>query len=394
MTRESMVEKRIDALRKGMVQQDLNLIVISRPVNIFYFSDFNPLNYSMMSFILIPVQGNPILLLQAIRGPRAAQKSALRNIQLYGKWSDNKTVAMDPIDSIALLVREYGLGKLRVGGELTYLPQAIYVKLCTALGVHEMEDVGPLIDRQKAVKDPLTIDRIRKASALANTGITTLIAGLREGMTEIDACNAAKADMLRTWVEHFPEHDITGFGSADASIYDTLSATCTSGLRTSYGACEPIHVVPRPGELVLPIVTVKLGGYSVESERSLYVEALDTYRTHVFETVIEAREAVFAQICPGATFAQLFDAAAGIFVKRGFEEFLPGRVGHGIGLTNHESPNLAPDNDTPLCPGMIFTVEPGLMSAKFGGVRPSDTVLVTSDGYELLTDTENGMLKI
>ena len=43
---------------------------------------------------------------------------------------------------------------------------------------------------------------------------------------------------------------------------------------------------------------------------------------------------------------------------------------------------------------MVVTVEPGLMDVTFGGVRPSDTVLVTPEGYENLTDTENGLMKI
>ena len=40
-----------------------------------------------------------------------------------------------------------------------------------------------------------------------------------------------------------------------------------------------------------------------------------------------------------------------------------------------------------LAPGMILTVEPGLMSAQLGAVRHSDTVLITEDGFEFLTQS-------
>ncbi len=36
---------------------------------------------------------------------------------------------------------------------------------------------------------------------------------------------------------------------------------------------------------------------------------------------------------------------------------------------------------------MILTVEPGLMSAELGAVRNSDTVLITEDGFEFLTNS-------
>ena len=35
---------------------------------------------------------------------------------------------------------------------------------------------------------------------------------------------------------------------------------------------------------------------------------------------------------------------------------------------------------------MVFTIEPGVYSGEVGGFRHSDTVVVTADGIEILTD--------
>ena len=35
---------------------------------------------------------------------------------------------------------------------------------------------------------------------------------------------------------------------------------------------------------------------------------------------------------------------------------------------------------------MVFTIEPGLYDASIGGFRHSDTVAVTSDGIDVLTE--------
>ena len=40
---------------------------------------------------------------------------------------------------------------------------------------------------------------------------------------------------------------------------------------------------------------------------------------------------------------------------------------------------------TPLAPGMIFTVEPGLYQAGLGGIRLEDDVVVRGDGPEILS---------
>ena len=56
-------------------------------------------------------------------------------------------------------------------------------------------------------------------------------------------------------------------------------------------------------------------------------------------------------------------------------------TGHGIGLDVHEPILLAKGGEEILA-GEVFTVEPGLYSAKYGGVRVEDMVTVTADGFE------------
>ena len=57
-------------------------------------------------------------------------------------------------------------------------------------------------------------------------------------------------------------------------------------------------------------------------------------------------------------------------------------TGHAIGLRNHEAPFLDLGDHTPVEPGMVFTIEPGVYDDELGGFRHSDTVVVTDDGIE------------
>ena len=60
-------------------------------------------------------------------------------------------------------------------------------------------------------------------------------------------------------------------------------------------------------------------------------------------------------------------------------------LGHGVGLEVHESPGLGRAPDT-LRTGDVITLEPGCYRQGYGGCRLEDLVVVTDDGYELLTD--------
>jgi Xaa-Pro aminopeptidase len=60
-------------------------------------------------------------------------------------------------------------------------------------------------------------------------------------------------------------------------------------------------------------------------------------------------------------------------------------TGHGVGLEIHEAPRISPATHQKLRTGHIVTIEPGLYYPKIGGVRIEDTVLITEEGYKMLS---------
>jgi Xaa-Pro aminopeptidase len=61
-------------------------------------------------------------------------------------------------------------------------------------------------------------------------------------------------------------------------------------------------------------------------------------------------------------------------------------LGHGVGLEVHEDPGMGQSGRSPLVPGDVLAIEPGLWEREIGGVRYEDLLLVTEDGCEVLTD--------
>ncbi len=60
------------------------------------------------------------------------------------------------------------------------------------------------------------------------------------------------------------------------------------------------------------------------------------------------------------------------------------RRGRGVGLEGVERPEIGAGDKTLLEPGMVVTIEPSIYYANFA-VHVEDTFLITSDGYEWLT---------
>ena len=65
----------------------------------------------------------------------------------------------------------------------------------------------------------------------------------------------------------------------------------------------------------------------------------------------------------------------------------PHHLGHGVGLSPHETPRLNPNWDDTFQEGDFFTVEPGLYHEQLRyGIRLEQNYLVSQTGVELLTD--------
>jgi len=394
MNINDFISARINKLREEMMQSGINLAILAKPEHYFYFSNFNPIINSHPAFVIIPLTGEPCLLVHCLRASHAKKEAALRNIQLYGKWGDVSSIALDSIDALNEVISGCNLKHIKVGLELSFVNHNLYNKIVDRTNIDEITDITDIVDELKMVKDDYEISLLKKSADIADYGMEVIIDYLRNGYSEAMASTEAQYAMRKRWQEKCPEYEITGFGSAESGVHDSLSSWCLSGERISYGCdCSSNHI-PQKGELVLPFVWAKIGGYFVENERSLYVSEISSFKMKVFKTVLDAREKVFTAIKPGVTCEYLYTEAKKVFDTNGFSNNLPGRIGHGIGLSAHEHPSLQMGNKLKLAEGMVFTVEPGLISVNWGGVRPSDTIVVTKNGYESLTKTKNGILKI
>ena len=104
-----------------------------------------------------------------------------------------------------------------------------------------------------------------------------------------------------------------------------------------------------------------------------------------YDAMLEGRANVFKMMKAGVKIGDIYDAGVKAYIEAGFSDFLPGRIGHGLGMSLHEFPSLSKNNDMVLQEGMVVTVEPGLVFAGWGSTRHSDTVVVRKDGIEILT---------
>ena len=118
---------------------------------------------------------------------------------------------------------------------------------------------------------------------------------------------------------------------------------------------------------------------------------------HQEELVRRALDDAYAAVRPGVTGRELHEHTCDLFEAAGYptqrtsrsdgsEEGFQFSLGHGVGLQVHEAPAVGRTGSEPLVAGDVLAIEPGLWRHDVGSVRLEDLILVTDEGYELLTD--------
>jgi Xaa-Pro dipeptidase len=158
------------------------------------------------------------------------------------------------------------------------------------------------------------------------------------------------------------------------------------GVRSSWAHAVAHAIEFQPGDMLVTETSAPIHGYNAELERGMVIGPPTDEQRWMFGHVVSAQEAAFAAIRPGVTCADVDGAVMRYFEQNDLLPYWRQHTGHGIGLRNHEAPFLDLGDHTVLQPGMVFTVEPGLYDSELGGLRHSDTVVVTEDGMQVLTD--------
>ncbi len=169
------------------------------------------------------------------------------------------------------------------------------------------------------------------------------------------------------------------------------------------------------GDLILIDAGAEYQGYASDVTRTFPANGkFSTAQRQAYDLVLAAQLAAIEQVKPGNHWNDPHDAAVRVLTEGMIElgilkgdvdelikdhvytKYYMHRTGHWIGMDVHDVGDYKLDNEWRMLePGMVLTVEPGLympagskgLSKKWWniGIRIEDDVLVTKDGYEVLS---------
>ncbi|WP_342804991.1 Xaa-Pro aminopeptidase [Alteromonas sp. M12] len=205
---------------------------------------------------------------------------------------------------------------------------------------------------------------------------------------------------------HFAMH------GAKSPAYSTIVGSGDNGCILHYteNNCEL-----QDNTLVLIDAGAELQGYAADITRTFPVNGrFSEPQKALYQLVLDAQLASFALFKPGSTFKAASDKAIEVLTRglielgllsgdlednieqQNYRQFFMHGLGHWLGLDVHDVGNYkVAGADREFEPGMVMTVEPGLYVSETAevdpkwkgiGIRIEDNIVITEDGYEVLTD--------
>lgn len=381
--RKQLYREKVLKMQRAMGQQGIDGIICFKPQNTFFLSGFNPILYSHPVVVIVPREGNAVLLVHSLRARHSADEAAIEDIRLFGMWANQKPIANDAYSAIDIIISDLKLKQKAIGYEGDFISLTQYQKIQDMTQAVKMVDVSDFLKRSRNIKDEYEINLLRLSSYLTNIGMEAALANIRK--SEAEASIAAEISMREAWAKDLSEFEISSFGNTEGGIVTALWCYSNSGYRVPYGCECPSSRVPQEGEVCLPVCWAAIDGYHSENERTVMIGKIPEQYERAYDAMLAGRKNVFQMMKAGVPVSEVYQAGVTPYVEAGFGDYLPGRIGHGLGLSLHEFPSLSRDSQLVLEEGMVVTVEPGLVFAGWGSTRHSDTVVVRKDGIEILT---------
>lgn len=359
-------QERVERARQLMEQNHIDAIMLIGGSTMRYFANIDWWLSERTFTLILPAKGNPFFVCAGFEEDRAREQinrgpfAGNPDIRI---WQENES----PYERVAQGLKDHGIANGRIGIEETvWFVKSDGVAHATP-GV-TFTSATPVTAGCRMHKTQHEIELLQLANTVTLKAYEAAWRSLQTGMTQHDFARMVSA-----------AHTQLGFaGDAGVQVgqYSALP----------HGSIEPQKV--EDGTILLIDGGCTVEGYHSDISRTFVLGTPTDKMKKVFDIVHRAQAAALAQARPGVE-AQSVDAAARKVIEDagygpGYKYF-GHRLGHGIGMDDHEWPYLVGGDKLALEPRMSFSDEPGIYIRGEFGVRLEDCMHITEDGAKLFT---------
>jgi Xaa-Pro aminopeptidase len=359
------VGPRLDRLRPLFEAAGIDALLVTHLPNVRYLTGFS----GSAGFVLVgPDQA--LLVTDGRYTTQATEQTEAAGTEVAVEIGPTQTAQREALDAA---VRRGGYEQL--GLEAEAISWAGQRRIKAGLETVELVATDGLVEQLRRVKEPAEVARIRAACEIGVEALAVVAPALATGPSERDVALGLEVEMRRR-------------GASGNSFPPIVAAGPNAALPHARPSERPIE----RNEMVVLDFGCVVDGYCSDMTRTVSVGDPGPDATQLFDLVAESQHAGRIAVRAGAECATVDRACRAVIDAAGWGPAFSHSTGHGVGIEIHEAPRVAATASDTLARGYVVTVEPGVYVPGVGGVRIEDTVVVTDDGADVLTNAPRDLI--
>ena len=365
-------------LQRRMSDEGIDLFVVTDVDSVYYLSGFwghLGLEFDRATIVVVPSTGEPTLITPAMEAEMGRAMSWIAEVR---EWTDG--IDGEWKRPLADLVSHPASRVIAVEAHKTD-PRILDVLRREAKEA-SIKDGAAILSDMRMIKSPDEIAVMRQAGKIAVAMCQAGREAIAEGVPEYELALAVIAGGTRKAAEFLDDEGPDQLFSPtiyNLQIMQSGRHTCMVHRRSTVKRLEKGDPIYFCFCGVANFKQFKLG-----FDREFFLGSVTDSHARVYETAVKAQQAALSMIRPGVIADEVHAAAEEVYQSAGFG--LSYRTGRGIGYSFLEEPQLKRGDKTRLQAGMTFAVDGGItLPGEFGG-RIGDSIVVTDNGFEYLTE--------
>jgi Xaa-Pro aminopeptidase len=352
-----LIKERLKIFRDKIEKENIKIegFLVTNLKNLYYLSDFEG-----EGIALITKDKN--YLLTDSRYTEQAQKES-PDFKIITEEPNHENARIEALDKI---IKKKKIKKIAF--ESNTLSYTDYLKYFNTFKSIEFLPTENLIEQIRMIKDKEEITIMKKAAQITTETLKEVFEMIKPGIRELDIATELSYTMRKKGAQK-----------------DAFDLIIVSGERSSLVHGKPSERKITEDELIIIDMGANYQNYNSDITRTIILGKENEKQKEIFSIVLEAQEKALEFLKPGIKCKEVDFIARNIIEKKGYGKYFGHNLGHGVGLDIHELPCVSFNDETILLPGMVITIEPGIYLPETGGVRIEDSVLITEEGYEILT---------
>ena len=353
---------RLSRIQSELRQKSLDALIAFQPETVTWATGFFTRGYGSFQFAIVPASGQPAIVCRDVEEYYVNATCAFPDREL---WSDSD----DYLEIGARAIRQRLGAAPALAVELSAWPLSAgrFAALKAALPKAAWHDQSRLASRLRLTKSPAELDYQRRAGKAAEAGMTAAVRTAAAGVSEREIAAEITAAMIRAG------SDVPGPG------------VLSSGERAFHLHGGYSDRVLNSGDIVQVETTPGVRHYHARFMRPLRVGIPTDQEIQTVERLIAIQDAALAEVGPNVSAAVPDAVYRDGVLSAGLRNSYTNKTFYSVGLILHPSGG----EQLEAVPGCSWTFEVGMTFHTYvlaQAIGMSETIAVTADGYERLTN--------